>query len=371
MSTKKNITKLFAVTGVLLLISTPSPVHAEDKVPATTGDLKIFEINMNDQDPLATLKAEVIEERAAYDAAINMSQVDMGASTITADTFDRTKCGLQNINIKVAVSKKDSDSDTEKYGFNESAAIRMVQPEGPQVILKSEVVTVDLGSTFNYSDNIGYVSNKDGKLPVIKETDNVDVNTEGSYVCDMTFIDASGQKSNLSYIVNVKKPAEVIRAEEEAAKKAEEEAAKKAAEEEAARKAAEEAARLQLLASMQLDVGTFTGSTSDLVNYAMQFVGSPYVFGGTTPSGFDCSGFTQYVFAHFGISLPRTSYEQEHVGTIVSVAEAQPGDLVTYDGHAGIYIGNGQIVNAMNPSQGVGVCSLYAISNGNMQIHRL
>ena len=371
MSTKKKVTKLFAVTGALLLICTPSPVHAEDKAPATTGDLKIFEINMNDQDPLETLKAEVIEERSAYDAAINMSQVDMGSSSITADTFDRTKSGLQNININISVSKKDAAADAEKYGFTESAAIRMVEPEGPQVILKSEEVTVDLGSAFNYSDNIGYVSNKDGKLPVIKESDNVDVNTEGSYNCDMTFIDAAGKKSNVSYVVNVKKPIEVIRAEEEAAKKAAEEEAQKKAEEEA-RKAAEEVARQQaLLNSLHFDVGSFTGSSSDLVNFAMQFVGSPYVFGGTTPSGFDCSGFTQYVFSHFGVALPRTSYEQEHVGTIVSPAEAQPGDLVTYDGHSAIYIGNGQIVNAMNPAQGVGVCSMYAISNSNMQIHRI
>lgn len=372
MNRKKYFRRLFSVTGVLLLISAVSPVKAEDTGTVATGDLKIFEISMNDQSPLDTLKSEVIDERATYDAAVNLSQVDYDASVITADSFDRTKSGLQSISITIVLNKKDQSSDTEGYTFSTNAAVRMVEPEGPQVLLKSDEVTIDLGSVFSYSDNIGYVSSKDGKLPVIKETDNVDVNTEGDYTCSLEFIDSSGKKSNVSYTVTVKKPVEVVRAEEEAAKAAQaaaEEAARKAQEEAAQRAAAEQQ---QILAALQQSssTGSYSGSSSDIVNYAMQFVGCNYVYGGTSPSGFDCSGFTQYVYAHFGISLPRTSYQQEYSGTIIPVSEAQPGDLVTYNGHSAIYIGNGQIVNALNPSQGVTVCSMYALSNGNMQVHR-
>ena len=110
-----------------------------------------------------------------------------------------------------------------------------------------------------------------------------------------------------------------------------------------------------------------TASRSALVAYAETFVGCPYVWGGTSPSGFDCSGFVQYVFAHFGISLPRTSYAQAGVGTGVSLAAAQPGDIIIWDGHAGIYIGNNQVVNALNPSYGVCICSIYMITNANMR----
>lgn len=93
--------------------------------------------------------------------------------------------------------------------------------------------------------------------------------------------------------------------------------------------------------------GSATGSA--IVNYALQFVGNPYVWGGTSlTNGADCSGFVQQVYAHFGYSLPRTSSEQRSVGRAVSYSEAQPGDIICYSGHVAIYMGNGQIVHASN-----------------------
>lgn len=93
-----------------------------------------------------------------------------------------------------------------------------------------------------------------------------------------------------------------------------------------------------------------------IVDYACQFIGNPYVWGGTSlTDGADCSGFVQSVFAHFGISLPRTTYDQIYAGVEVSYDQAMPGDLICYDVHIGIYIGNGQIVNAQNPEQGIGI----------------
>ena len=99
-----------------------------------------------------------------------------------------------------------------------------------------------------------------------------------------------------------------------------------------------------------------TGSAagSSIVAIAMQYVGLPYVSGGSSPStGFDCSGLVQYVYAQAGISLPRTSYAQGSAGTIVSASEAQPGDIVYYGYHVGIYAGNGMMIDAGTPATGV------------------
>lgn len=90
-------------------------------------------------------------------------------------------------------------------------------------------------------------------------------------------------------------------------------------------------------------------SGSAVVNYACTFIGKPYVWGGTDPNtGADCSGFIQYVYRNFGISLPRSSYEQLTAGKEVSYANAQPGDIICYSGHVAIYMGGGQIVHASN-----------------------
>lgn len=97
-----------------------------------------------------------------------------------------------------------------------------------------------------------------------------------------------------------------------------------------------------------------SGSGSSVVDFATQFVGNPYVWGGTSlTNGADCSGFVQSVYANFGVSLPRTSYEQQYAGTEVSYADAQPGDLICYGGHVAIYMGNGQIVHASNSVDGI------------------
>lgn len=95
---------------------------------------------------------------------------------------------------------------------------------------------------------------------------------------------------------------------------------------------------------------------SSVVDYAKQFVGNPYVWGGTSlTSGADCSGFVQSVYSNFGVSLPRTSYEQQNAGREVSYSEAQPGDLICYGGHVAIYMGGGKIVHASNSRDGIKV----------------
>ena len=98
--------------------------------------------------------------------------------------------------------------------------------------------------------------------------------------------------------------------------------------------------------------GSATGS--EIANYACQFVGNPYVPGGTSlTNGADCSGFTQSVYKAFGYSIPRTSSQQRSAGREVSYSEAQPGDLICYAGHVAIYLGNGRIVHASSVKTGI------------------
>lgn len=95
-------------------------------------------------------------------------------------------------------------------------------------------------------------------------------------------------------------------------------------------------------------------SGSDVVSYACQFIGNPYVWGGESlTNGADCSGFIKSVYANFGISLPHSSVALQRAGSEVSYENAQPGDIVCYAGHVAIYMGGGQIVHASSPSTGI------------------
>lgn len=113
-----------------------------------------------------------------------------------------------------------------------------------------------------------------------------------------------------------------------------------------------------------LDLTSSDGSSSgsSIVDTARQYLGTRYVYGGASPSGFDCSGFVRYVYSQFGCSLNRTASAQMSNGTSVSMSELQPGDLVFFlksgsgasrASHVGIYIGGGQFIHASTSSTGV------------------
>lgn len=94
-------------------------------------------------------------------------------------------------------------------------------------------------------------------------------------------------------------------------------------------------------------------SGNAVLEIAARYVGVPYVSGGSSPDGMDCSGFTSYVYAQLGIDLPRTSSAQRYAGTVVSRADAQPGDLIWSPGHIGIYAGGNQMIDSPRPGKTV------------------
>lgn len=174
----------------------------------------------------------------------------------------------------------------------------------------------------------------------------------------------SEQKAELETLINTKKEQESdfekkLAEAKEYAKNLKETIRKEQEEQEKARKAKESKKSVNLSDKAESTTASIT-SDSDIVSYALQFVGNPYVSGGTSlTNGADCSGFTQSVFKHFGISIPRTSGEQALSGTTVSDEEKRPGDIVCYYGHVGIYIGNNQIVHASTEKTGIKIGNMY------------
>ena len=155
-----------------------------------------------------------------------------------------------------------------------------------------------------------------------------------------------------------------IAAEEAERKRREEEERKRQEEERRRQEAAQQQQQQQGGSSSGTSSGGSDGganpgyatnvSGQEVVNFAMQFVGNPYVWGGTSlTNGCDCSGFVMSVFGHFGISLPHSSYALRSCGQGVSYSNAQPGDLICYSGHVAIYIGGGRIVGAQSSAIGI------------------
>lgn len=184
-------------------------------------------------------------------------------------------------------------------------------------------------------------------------------------------------------IVTLIERGKTILAQREAARRAAEEAARRAAEErrlaeEAAARRAEEERLAQATPAPSTPAPStpapstptpapttpapVSGRGQDILNYGYQFLGVPYVWGGTTPRGFDCSGLTQYVFRQFGINIPRVASAQASVGTRVAYADLQAGDLVFFGSgsitHVGIYISNGNMLHAPRPGKNVEITTM-------------
>jgi len=110
-----------------------------------------------------------------------------------------------------------------------------------------------------------------------------------------------------------------------------------------------------------------SSGSSAAIDIAKRYIGTPYVFGGTSPSGFDCSGFVQYVYNQLGVSLPRTAAAQAQSGTRISASEARPGDIVSFTGsggvyHNGLYVGDGMMIDSPRSGKSIDVRSIWSSS---------
>jgi hypothetical protein len=317
--------KLNALTGSVLTLAVMAGlmnldglnVYAEETTSSASA-ISVYDIDMNDQTPLDTLKQEVLTKYADSEESLDLEDINTEASTLTVSSINWTQAGLQPVTLQLSVVTNDDNgtSSTVGYDLTETAEVNLVSSGKPQLVLKSSEVTIDLGSTFSYADNIGLVSDVNNALPALSETDNVDVNTEGTYNVTVEATNSRGT-SSVSYTVTVKKPAEVVKAEQETQQT-----------EETAAGETETAAETCTVAADGTDT-----STQAIANAALAQVGVKQ----------DCTMLVTNALKAVGIYFHGWPYEYLSLGTITS--NPVPGDIIVYEGHVAIYIGNGMAVH--------------------------
>ena len=364
--TNKALKMIFPAFVIGGMIATALPVTKLSADDSLSADIPVFEISTSEADPIEKLKEAVIENRAEKDETIDLEEVDLTRSYIDIDGLNTSKTGIQAVKVKVNLSMRQSEDVYSQtsigYSFIQDAVVKVTVNTAPKISLKSTAITVNNGDRFNPESFLAYANDSSGNLPALKITSDVDMNQDGEYTVVYTAVDQTGNSSTATLSVTVKTPQEVI----DARIAAEEAAAEQARQEELERQRREEEERRRQAMLAAASTPVVTGDPSSVAGYAASFVGLvPYVWGGTTPAGWDCSGFTQYVYAQFGVSLPHYSGSQANCGMYVdSLANAQPGDLLANGTHAAIYIGGGMVVNALNPYQGTQICSVSGAFGG-------
>ncbi|MGM9940479.1 MAG: C40 family peptidase [Bulleidia sp.] len=370
----KALRMIFPALAIGAMLASAIPMTKLSADDAFSAEIPVFEISTSEADPIETLKEAVITQRAEKDDTIDLDEVDLTRSYIDIDGLNTTKTGIQTVKVKVNLSMKASQDvytqNSVGYSFIEDAVVKVTVDTTPKISLKRTSITVNNGDNFNPESFIAYANDSTGNLPALKIESNVDMNTDGDYSVVYTAVDKTGGCSTATLSVAVKTPQEILDA-----RAAEEEARRIAEEEERQRQAEEERQRLLAqAAAAAASTPIASGDPSSVAGYAMSFAGLvPYVWGGASPAGWDCSGFTQYVYAQFGVSLPHYSGSQANCGMYVdSLANAQPGDLIANANHAAIYIGGGMVVNALNPSLGTQVTSVAgAFAGSGYSIRRI
>ena len=258
------------------------------------------------------------------------------------------------------------DIDTKKLGEQEilveivkddvskiiPITVLVVDETKPVVKLKSNTVSINVGDSFDIKSNIESVIDDEVKLNYLDKASedsreyytvksNFSNNTSGTYDVEVVAVDRANNTTSVKYSIVVKD--KVV-----------------------------EPTIDSLVNNSDVNVNAaINPSGNDIVSIAYSLIGSPYRSGGNQPGGFDCSGFVQYVYSRVGKSVSRSSYTQAYDGVGVSYANAQPGDILNW-GHGGrithsaLYVGNGMMIHATNPSMGVVLSNVASWESGSI-----
>ena len=334
------------------------------KIDALTDEQDLIEEQIDD------LNAEIIN---------TMTSIGMKEDEIAAKETE-----LVDKQAQIDVTQQayeDAKAREEQQYVDMIGRIRRMYENGSNTYLNLFLAGGGLGGMLNRMDLVEHIYEYDrDKLTEYEETkvqvhdlwDQLEIE-KTQLQTDKTNLEADReklqtQKSNLDVMLAKKKKessnfdAEIKKAKQEAA------VAKKLLQQEQKKLAQLQAAQQKPSGSANNGNYTSTSYTSTIDNasgseagknvakYACQYIGNPYVYGGTSlTNGADCSGFIQSVYKHFGIQLPRTSREMRSAGYEVNYDNAMPGDIICYDGHVGLYMGDGTIVNAIDQAHCIGI----------------
>lgn len=407
---RKVMRRLCVVLSFIMLLTTAEPVSA-----ATISDLQkdIEERQKNVEKEKSELD-QVNKQIGKYKGA----QADVGEEISELD--EEMVSLLTDINlIEEAISDKEKDIEETQEDYDEAVEtkdsqyesmkirIKFMYERGDQSYLQIFLAAQDMSDMMNKAHYVEELYEYDRKLLTEYEetvqrvaelwdtleeekseleTSKTELEEEQKYVEEVLAQKKTEYENYSVVLAKAKQEAAAhtakIKQETAQIRKLEEEEKKRREEEERKRKEEEERKKQELLASQSAEgeetsdetektqreteekketpkpVSSGGGKGQDIANYACKFIGNPYVAGGTSlTNGADCSGFVMSVYQNFGISLPRSSYAQASAGKGVSYSEAQPGDIIYYGGHVGIYIGNGQIVHASTERTGIKITS--------------
>lgn len=262
---------LLAAGAMTLAFGPMSSVNAEDV--EDVEEVKTFTVSQDDEDILSTLKKEyleLVEQDGTFD--INESEIEV-------DGFDKNITGLQNVTVKISLKSENGVENTVGYDYSENVIIKVEKATQPTLVLTGEEVVLDHGAEWDAYSYIEETNDGLGSLPILKEIDNVDTNTDGEYTAEYTVVDQQGVSTTKQLKVTVRMSEEQI-----AAQKAAEEAARLAAE-------AEAIAQAQATATASTET-TYTAIATDGAN--------PYSGGWS-----NCTwGAWQAMYTYRGISLP-------------------------------------------------------------------
>lgn len=287
---------------------------------------------------VVTKDSAVIEYGSAnYDVEELLKEVEGEIVSIKKD-IDTKVVGEQELILEV---KKDN------IVREVPIVVSIVDTAPPVINIKQDKISITKGDEIDLLSNIESVIDEiDGEIPFSDDTtlENTDyysfdftddLNTVGSHEISVMAYDKYGNVSTMDFVLEVLEPEPEV---------------------------------VPVVASKNAPVNP---SGNDLVSIAYSLVGAPYIAGSNGPYGFDCSGFVQYVYAQMGINVSRSSSTQLHDGVEVSYENARPGDILSWgyvDGsatHSALYVGNGQMVHATNPQQGVIASDVAAWTRGS------
>ena len=284
--------------------------------------------------------------------------IKYGAKKYDVTNFIKKTVGkIDNIDDSIntlVIGKHRVDVTLKKFNItrNVSFYVDVVDVEAPVIELKEQNITITKGESLNVLDNVNIVKDDvDGEIEYTTVADdkelkdikyytvntNFDNNVSGNYEVEVKAVDNSNNVSTATFTVTVEEPVITYHSAAQATSAA---------------------------------VG-FNSSGSNIVDLAYSLLGRPYVSGGTSPSGFDCSGFVQYVYAQNGISISRSVSTQVNDGVGIPYNEAQPGDILIWGysngvvTHSALFVGNDQMIHAANPSTGVILSSVSGWTRGS------